>query len=560
MRPSHDQPLTPVSGGLTLDRLLSSLGTHILQPVTAPRGLDLRLGDVVTHDEMNRVGSGDLVLLIGCSPGDQELPRVVAEAGDRDAAAVIAKSRGTVPDAVLAAARAAGVALLTVSDKASWTQLVGLLRSLLVTGGGTPSGSAIAQVPLGDLFGLANAIASMVGGAVTIEDPQSRVLAYSSVDTRVDEARRQAILGQHVPADQVSELRSLGVFRRLWDTDDVVAIDARPQSNVRRRFAIAIRAGDGILGSIWVAEAGEPLPPHAPDALRGAARLVPLHLIRHRTAGDLERRLRDDLAHQLLDREPSAEVAAARLQFDPDLPAAVVSFETRATATRDPALLRERLADLVGLHCAAYRRDALPTVLGRRVYVVLPELTSDSPAQLRQLAEDIAARARTSLGCDVFGAIGATVPRLWEVSNSRDEVDQVMRILARHDSGTIVATLDDVRSQVILQELLDVMSSRAHLQAGKVDALVIHDREHGTRYAATLIAYLDAFGNLPAAARAVGLHPNTFRYRLQRLTELVGLRLDDPVERLVAAIQLHRHRRRPHAGTNGTSGGEQPAR
>jgi sugar diacid utilization regulator len=268
---------------------------------------------------------------------------------------------------------------------------------------------------------------------------------------------------------------------------------------------------------------------------------VPLHLIRHRTAGDLERRLRDELAHQLLDREPSAEVAAARLEFDPNLPAAVVAFETRAVATRDPALLRERLADLVGLHCAAYRRAALPTVLGRRVYVVLPELTGDSPARLRQLAEDIAARARTSLGCDVFGAIGAIVAKLWEVPGSRAEVDQVMRILARDDAGTVVATLDDVRGEAILRDLLDVVSSRPHLQAGKVATLVAHDREHGTHYVATLRAYLDAFGNLPAAARATGLHPNTFRYRLRRLTELAGLRLDDPAERLVAALQLRLH-------------------
>ncbi|HWD05461.1 MAG TPA: helix-turn-helix domain-containing protein [Amycolatopsis sp.] len=543
MQPSQDQPASPVPGKLTLERLVSSLGTHVLRPVTAPRGLDLRLGDLLTHDEVTRAGAGDLVLLVGCSPAGEEAARAVADAGRREAAAVIVKSRGPVPDGLLAVAREAAVAVLTVSDKASWAQLVGLLRSVLVTGGETASGTAIAQVPLGDLFGLANAIASMVGGAVTIEDPQSRVLAYSSVDMRVDEARRQAILEQHVPADQVSELQELGVFRRLWNSDDVVAIDARPQSNVSRRFAIAIRAGDEILGSIWVAEAGAPLPAHAPDALRGAARLVPLHLIRHRAAGDLERRLRDDLAHQLLDREPSAEVAAARLQFDPDLPAAVVAFETRATATRDPALLRERLADLVGLHCAAYRREALPTVLGRRVYVVLPELTGDTPARLRQLAEDIAARARTSLGSDVFGAIGACVPKLWEVPSSRAEVDQVMRILARNGSGTVVATLDDVRSEAILQELLDVVSSRPHLQAGKVHTLVVHDREHGTRYAATLRAYLEAFGNLPAAARATGLHPNTFRYRLQRLTELVGLRLDDPAERLVAAVQLHLHER-----------------
>jgi DNA-binding PucR family transcriptional regulator len=34
------------------------------------------------------------------------------------------------------------------------------------------------------------------------------------------------------------------------------------------------------------------------------------------------------------------------------------------------------------------------------------------------------------------------------------------------------------------------------------------------------------------------VHPNTFRYRLRRLVEVSGIDLDDPVERLVAHLQL----------------------
>ena len=42
-----------------------------------------------------------------------------------------------------------------------------------------------------------------------------------------------------------------------------------------------------------------------------------------------------------------------------------------------------------------------------------------------------------------------------------------------------------------------------------------------------------------AAAAAPGVPPNTFRYRLRRLSSLADLRLDDPVERLVTELQLH---------------------
>jgi DNA-binding PucR family transcriptional regulator len=34
------------------------------------------------------------------------------------------------------------------------------------------------------------------------------------------------------------------------------------------------------------------------------------------------------------------------------------------------------------------------------------------------------------------------------------------------------------------------------------------------------------------------IHPNTVRYRLQRIIEVSGIRLDDPDERLVAMLHL----------------------
>jgi DNA-binding PucR family transcriptional regulator len=40
------------------------------------------------------------------------------------------------------------------------------------------------------------------------------------------------------------------------------------------------------------------------------------------------------------------------------------------------------------------------------------------------------------------------------------------------------------------------------------------------------------------AAANVGVHPNTFRYRLRRLVTMFDLHLGDPDERLVLGLQL----------------------
>jgi hypothetical protein len=54
----------------------------------------------------------------------------------------------------------------------------------------------------------------------------------------------------------------------------------------------------------------------------------------------------------------------------------------------------------------------------------------------------------------------------------------------------------------------------------------------------TLGAWLDAHGDVPTAAKALHVHPQTIRYRLTGLREAFGARLDDPGARLELALAL----------------------
>lgn len=89
-----------------------------------------------------------------------------------------------------------------------------------------------------------------------------------------------------------------------------------------------------------------------------------------------------------------------------------------------------------------------------------------------------------------------------------------------------------------LVELRDFLSERPHLRSDRLSFLANHDAEHGTSYVDTLRAYLDAFGDIPRAAELACVHPNTFRYRLKRLSELSRFNPNDPDERLLAALEL----------------------
>ncbi|MFB9493048.1 helix-turn-helix domain-containing protein, partial [Nonomuraea dietziae] len=84
----------------------------------------------------------------------------------------------------------------------------------------------------------------------------------------------------------------------------------------------------------------------------------------------------------------------------------------------------------------------------------------------------------------------------------------------------------------------DLAAAEEQTPTGPFQRLLRYDAEHGTELAATLRAYLDSFGDVNAAAAAVHVHSNTFRYRLRRLTEISGLDLADPEARLAAMLMM----------------------
>lgn len=101
-----------------------------------------------------------------------------------------------------------------------------------------------------------------------------------------------------------------------------------------------------------------------------------------------------------------------------------------------------------------------------------------------------------------------------------------------------MATVEEVRPRVTLLRLTEVLGERRELSAGGWRRVLAHDAEHGTEYARTLVAWLDAGCDMAGAARLLAVHANTCRYRLRQAQQQLGIDLDDPDERLVLWLQL----------------------
>lgn len=505
----------------TLRQVLQSLGDPLVEVLTAPYGLDDVARDVVILDPEDDpdVRSGDVVLVIGLR-GRAAIPTVRA-AARRGALAVAVKGRD---DALQQTATDLGVALLAVRPDARWEQVESLARAALA------QGVEADDETVSDLFSLAQTIAALTGGLVSIEDSASRVLAYSRSSDEVDELRRLSILGRQGPEPYLALLREWGVYERLRASEQVERIEERPELGIRRRLAVGIHAGDQSLGTIWVQEGATPLNAEAERALLGAARVTALQLVRSRNNPAAPLRLRESLLEGLLDGHTTAAAVAANIGADARQPAGVVAFALTDDADRSTLELRRaEMTNLIAVHTAAYRRAALVTTSGGRIYALLPDLHGTDG--VLALTKEIVAAAGKHEAIAVRAAIGLA-PHLARAATARREADRVL------DAGLDipVASIDDVRAEVMVAELLALLNEHTEIRDPRLGHLTAEDTKG--ILVPSVLAYLEALGDVKKAANKLHIHPNTLRYRVRKAAEIAAIDLDDPKQRLVTQLQL----------------------
>jgi DNA-binding PucR family transcriptional regulator len=520
--------------------LLGALGEPLVEVAVAPAGLDVPLAglSIVDPDDEPDSHPGQLVLVIGARGRDAVAAvRALARSG---AAAVAVKAGGAV-DPLRAAAAAAGLALLLVRPDVRWERLESLARDVLDDGG---SGEDAADRE-GDLFSLAQTVALLTGGIVSIEDTASRVLAYSRSDSdaaQVDELRRRSILGRQGPEDYLRMLREWGVFDRLRAGEDVVEIDEHAELGIRRRLAVGIHAGQRQLGTIWVQEGASPFAERAAEVMLGAARVAAGHIVRRRSRAP-GARFRNDLVAGLLDGRASPGLVAGTFGLDEHTTTLVVAFAVRADDSAVHELSVAELSDVVSVHAATYRRAALTAAVGARVYAVLPDVPQDrAEAALTAMCTEVVTIARRRTGVRVQAGIGSAAAGLAGVPGSRGEADRVLDVMGDVMGGDVmggdVAVFADIRAEVLLTQTLGLLAASPDLRDPGVARLVEYDKEHRTDLVGSVVAWLDAMGDVRAAAQRLTVHPNTLRYRVRRAVAVGGLRLGDPRARLVHHLQL----------------------
>ncbi len=488
---------------ITLDRLVNVLGGY---------GVAVRLGAVPRTAELRRVVipepgvTGDVVLAIGAESAERALGWA------RQAGAVAVILREDVPG------DADDVAVLTVNPAVPWSELAAVVYGLVLEGRETESGRGPT-----DLFALADSLADAIGAPVVIEGRRGQVLAYSQLRDDADDSWTQTILTRRTPDKVRESFERRGVFAHLVASDEPLFVPPDPVSGRAGRMVVAARVGRQLLGSVWV------ISDVAMDgpALRDGARTVALHLLRSRASADLERQVESEAVLRLLDGTADAVTVASRLGLAGG-PLRVIALRARLQAEPHTALLVafERATSGFG-----WSRPGRTALAGNTVYTVLPSDDAEAARRWVDALRDGLPRG-TAVVAGISGPAGAG-----ELASARREADECLA-LHELDPDAEPPAYDESWDDVLLQRLRTVAGLGRGPSRGPIAELRGHDAARGTRYIATLRAWLEAQGDPVRAGVTLGVHENTVRYRLRKMAEIASVDLSDGRKRVALMIEL----------------------
>ncbi|TQM33488.1 PucR family transcriptional regulator [Nocardia bhagyanarayanae] len=502
---------------VTLDRLVNVLGGYGVRLRSCSVSRATELSSVVLPEATaeRAVVTGDVLLAVGAESVEQ----AVGWAGS--ARAVVVLVRG-VDEQFGFAETGDAVAVLMVDPAVAWSELAAVVYGLVLEGRETESGRGPT-----DLFALADSVADTVGGPVTIEDRLSRVLAYSRGQQHADPARVETILSRQAPQYLRALLEQRGVFAHLADSGEPLFVPGDSEHGLSGRMVAAARTGRRLLGSVWVATP-TPLEGARLAALTDGAHTVALHLLRSRASADLERQVESELVIRLLEGAADSATAASRLGLPPE-GLRVIAVHARVGADRDAALMLLFERATTGFGWSRPGRSALS---GNAVYTVLPAREAETARRwVSALRSALPEQACVSAG--ISAVASAT-----ELASALPEADECLALHEIRSSSGPAPAYDEAWQDILLQRLRTAAKSGRTPARGPVADLRRHDSAHGTRYVATLRAWLETMGDLARAGERLGVHENTVRYRLRKMADVTTLDLEDSRMRVATMIEL----------------------
>lgn len=310
-------------------------------------------------------------------------------------------------------------------------------------------------------------------------------------------------------------------------------------------LARPLQSGAINLGYLVTLGAGK-LPPPVVENLDQVGRLFLLALAREQAVLATERRYRADFIYDLLyNNFESKEALVARGQlwgWDLNRPHALMVVELLA----GPG---EQFREVAGAMVLEEHPQAILLPRERQLVIIIPSLEEKGATARRMQGIFNGLQQKLSRylpGMRLAGGVGLFYPSTTDLYLSFQEAKIALEIgKLRREPGLVFFTelgVERLLYQLTPQQLEDYYQQTL----GRLEDF---DRENGTSYLEVLEKFFQYNGDFQAIARHFYLHPNTLRYRLQKIGEILEVDVHslETQLNLLAALKaglLARHRSR----------------
>jgi sugar diacid utilization regulator len=212
---------------------------------------------------------------------------------------------------------------------------------------------------------------------------------------------------------------------------------------------------------------------------------------------------------------------------------AAVAFELPPARAADAEPLRQRILESIEHFITTRAPEAIVSARESEVVVV-----AAAPPDPRALAQACVARlAELFPGARVVIGIGGACTAPEGIARTYDQARRTTQTLQRLGRAGAVSAFEDLGIHRLLLQVPDLGELRSFAEEvlGKLSE---HEHDHKSEYLVTLACYFRENNSPQRASRLLHVHPNTVAYRIKRIEEITGLRLDNYRDRLIAQVAL----------------------
>ncbi|UCZ51526.1 helix-turn-helix domain-containing protein [Bacillus shivajii] len=391
----------------------------------------------------------------------------------------------------------------------------------------------------GSLENLVDKISDVMECPVTIEDANHRLLAYSSHDDRTDSARIATIMGRRVPENVINSLWKDGVIPTLNKSEDPIRISKITGVGLGNRVAIAIRTKTEILGYIWVLEIDNKLSEKELLLLKKAAQSAKNQLLQLKVRKKKKEEGHKEFFWQLLtgDLKSHEEIIEKleRLNIRPPTPIAVIVFQF------DHEITDKIESDISYMIKTTQQVQVTFHVIDRNDFILLcsPLPVHKGKLCAKEYIDEFISQMNKRFKIDqIKGACGNCYDNYEKIEASYQQALTLLRLKHKFP--------DDVGHTHTYQELgiyryLDVLlqkNQEDYYENTALEKLKNYDKIHKTHLLESLEVFLNYDSNVNEASKQLHVHTNTLNYRLKRISEISGIDLKSPNQKIALYLDL----------------------